>query len=418
MVRGPPVVLDLPRHNPGHTVVLAAGHIGLRHLDSGDTGRPVRGISRWRDPPPGRRRNVPPRTQDEHVAGWFSAPEASSSASRRGFLRRQQDARRSRTLLSTALPSPRNRWAEEPRAPVASAKTASAGRCSIRVQGRSAQPDALMRPPRPRTTSQTREHASHRSPDPHLSEGGNLSAMAVTCLARATPGQGTGSPTSTRRAVMPVQVFPCPANDEDPHPACISQLIYAPFTCGMNGRPPGSPIRQIRSRRTSVGRRVGHRGWRRPDFLAPRGQPSRRTRIQALVKAGRAGRAGVLLDRGGEGLLTGLGPTMRWRPRILEIDHEVPLDGRDLVFVGRPRAPTGTAPWRVFSVPPGRPLRACRGRLHHRRTGPAPRPASPHPRPANTPARPWRAPPESAPSAAQSPVRAGRTHRAWHKPLK
>ncbi|MGW5127967.1 ArsR/SmtB family transcription factor [Streptomyces sp. NPDC004069] len=60
-------------------------------------------------------------------------------------------------------------------------------------------------------------------------------------------------------------------------------------------------------------------------------------RIQALVDAERAKRARSVLDRGGEGLLSCLGPTMRWRPPVLEVDypveHDIRLAGRGLVLV-------------------------------------------------------------------------------------
>jgi DNA-binding transcriptional ArsR family regulator len=60
-------------------------------------------------------------------------------------------------------------------------------------------------------------------------------------------------------------------------------------------------------------------------------------RIHAVVDAERAMRARPLLDRGSEELLAELGPTMRWRPPVLEADypadHEIHLGGRGLLMV-------------------------------------------------------------------------------------
>jgi hypothetical protein len=60
-------------------------------------------------------------------------------------------------------------------------------------------------------------------------------------------------------------------------------------------------------------------------------------RIHALVDAERAVRARPLLDHGTAELLAGLGPTMRWRPPVLEadypIEHDIHLAGRGLVLV-------------------------------------------------------------------------------------
>jgi DNA-binding transcriptional ArsR family regulator len=60
-------------------------------------------------------------------------------------------------------------------------------------------------------------------------------------------------------------------------------------------------------------------------------------RIHAVVDAERAVRARTLLDHGSEELLAGLGPTMRWRPPVLETDypaeHEIHLAGRGLLMV-------------------------------------------------------------------------------------
>ncbi|MFD5570932.1 ArsR/SmtB family transcription factor [Streptomyces cadmiisoli] len=55
-------------------------------------------------------------------------------------------------------------------------------------------------------------------------------------------------------------------------------------------------------------------------------------RLQALVDADRAQRARALIDHGTEGLLRSLGPTLRWRPPVLEADY--PVD-RDLYLNGR-----------------------------------------------------------------------------------
>ncbi|MEW2515984.1 winged helix-turn-helix domain-containing protein, partial [Streptomyces sp. NPDC046870] len=60
-------------------------------------------------------------------------------------------------------------------------------------------------------------------------------------------------------------------------------------------------------------------------------------RMQALVDAERAVQARTLLDSGSEGLLAGLGPAMRWRPPVLQVnypvEHDIHLDGRGLVLV-------------------------------------------------------------------------------------
>lgn len=60
-------------------------------------------------------------------------------------------------------------------------------------------------------------------------------------------------------------------------------------------------------------------------------------KMQALVDAERAICARSLLDRGGEGLLSGLGPTMRWKPPVLEVnypvEHEIRLAGRGLLLL-------------------------------------------------------------------------------------
>ncbi|WP_237554931.1 MULTISPECIES: ArsR/SmtB family transcription factor [unclassified Streptomyces] len=60
-------------------------------------------------------------------------------------------------------------------------------------------------------------------------------------------------------------------------------------------------------------------------------------RTQALLDAERAVHARALLDHGVEGLLNNLGPTMRWRPPVLEVDypieHAIHLAGRGLTLV-------------------------------------------------------------------------------------
>lgn len=59
--------------------------------------------------------------------------------------------------------------------------------------------------------------------------------------------------------------------------------------------------------------------------------------IQAQVDAERARQARSFLDHGSEGILANLGPTMRWRPPVLEADYPVErhiqLSGRGLVLV-------------------------------------------------------------------------------------
>ncbi|MEU6256786.1 winged helix-turn-helix domain-containing protein [Streptomyces sp. NPDC047043] len=61
-------------------------------------------------------------------------------------------------------------------------------------------------------------------------------------------------------------------------------------------------------------------------------------RIQERLHAERARHAHTLFHSGTEGMLTGLGPTVRWRPPVLEIepypDHrDVRLDGRGLLLI-------------------------------------------------------------------------------------
>ncbi|MFC7304392.1 ArsR/SmtB family transcription factor [Streptomyces monticola] len=59
-------------------------------------------------------------------------------------------------------------------------------------------------------------------------------------------------------------------------------------------------------------------------------------RIQAHVDADRVVRLHALLDGGVEGLLAGLGPQIRWRPPVLEVDYpvdqELHLNGRGLTL--------------------------------------------------------------------------------------
>lgn len=57
-----------------------------------------------------------------------------------------------------------------------------------------------------------------------------------------------------------------------------------------------------------------------------------REQIQAHIDAERAARCRGILDSGVEGMLDGLGPTMRWRRRVLHVDY--PTE-RDLVLNGR-----------------------------------------------------------------------------------
>ncbi|WP_240958169.1 ArsR/SmtB family transcription factor [Streptomyces chilikensis] len=56
------------------------------------------------------------------------------------------------------------------------------------------------------------------------------------------------------------------------------------------------------------------------------------SRMRTLVDAERAVRARALLDHGSQGLLADLGPSMRWKPPILEVTY--PLQ-RDLYLSGR-----------------------------------------------------------------------------------
>ncbi|MFK4101884.1 ArsR/SmtB family transcription factor [Streptomyces sp. NPDC019531] len=59
--------------------------------------------------------------------------------------------------------------------------------------------------------------------------------------------------------------------------------------------------------------------------------------MQAAVDADRAFRARAILDAGADGLLRSLGPGIRWRPPVLEVDYcctrELYLDGRGLLLV-------------------------------------------------------------------------------------
>ncbi|WP_245791774.1 ArsR/SmtB family transcription factor [Actinacidiphila rubida] len=56
------------------------------------------------------------------------------------------------------------------------------------------------------------------------------------------------------------------------------------------------------------------------------------SRMQALVDSERAVRARAMLDHGCDGVLATLGPTMRWRPPVLEVDYHLE---RDIVLAGR-----------------------------------------------------------------------------------
>ncbi|NGN67046.1 winged helix-turn-helix transcriptional regulator [Streptomyces sp. A7024] len=60
-------------------------------------------------------------------------------------------------------------------------------------------------------------------------------------------------------------------------------------------------------------------------------------RIHAHIDADRIQRLHDLLDGGTDGLLAGLGPTVSWRPPVLEaaypVEHEIQLDGRGLTLV-------------------------------------------------------------------------------------
>jgi DNA-binding transcriptional ArsR family regulator len=67
--------------------------------------------------------------------------------------------------------------------------------------------------------------------------------------------------------------------------------------------------------------------------IAPHGE-----QIQARVEAERAMRCRALLDGGVEGMLTGLGPAMRWRRPVLHVafpseDRDLHLNGRGLTLV-------------------------------------------------------------------------------------
>lgn len=79
-----------------------------------------------------------------------------------------------------------------------------------------------------------------------------------------------------------------------------------------------------------------------PEMLAELGEALRtyhhaviapyQSRMQTLVDDERTIHTRPLLDRGSEGLLAGLGPTMRWNSPVLEVDY--PLD-REIHLVGR-----------------------------------------------------------------------------------
>ncbi|MFF2652362.1 ArsR/SmtB family transcription factor [Streptomyces sp. NPDC058045] len=59
-------------------------------------------------------------------------------------------------------------------------------------------------------------------------------------------------------------------------------------------------------------------------------------RVRADVEADRALRLRCLMEGGTEGLLSGLGPVVRWQPPVLEVaypvDHQLRLEGRGLVL--------------------------------------------------------------------------------------
>ncbi|MFI9763146.1 hypothetical protein ACIHFB_35065 [Streptomyces sp. NPDC051963] len=56
---------------------------------------------------------------------------------------------------------------------------------------------------------------------------------------------------------------------------------------------------------------------------------------QARIEAERAARARGLLDGGVEGMLSGLGPMLNWRPPVLEANYPRQTDDRDLHLNGR-----------------------------------------------------------------------------------
>ncbi|MEV1077885.1 ArsR family transcriptional regulator [Streptomyces sp. NPDC050211] len=56
---------------------------------------------------------------------------------------------------------------------------------------------------------------------------------------------------------------------------------------------------------------------------------------QARIEAERAARTRGLLDGGVEGMLSGLGPMLRWRPPVLEVVYPKQVEDRDLYLNGR-----------------------------------------------------------------------------------
>ncbi|NJQ03606.1 winged helix-turn-helix transcriptional regulator [Streptomyces sp. PLAI1-29] len=88
-------------------------------------------------------------------------------------------------------------------------------------------------------------------------------------------------------------------------------------------------------------------------------------RLRALVEAERAVRARALLDRGSQGMLGGLGPAMRWKAPVLEVDYprerDIHLEGRGLSLIPSAfcwRTPVtlidpGLSPVLVYPVPRG-----------------------------------------------------------------
>ncbi|MFF3291494.1 ArsR family transcriptional regulator [Streptomyces sp. NPDC003023] len=58
-------------------------------------------------------------------------------------------------------------------------------------------------------------------------------------------------------------------------------------------------------------------------------------RVQARIESERAARARGFLDGGAEGMLSGLGPMLRWRPPVLEAVYPRQVEDRDLYLNGR-----------------------------------------------------------------------------------
>ncbi|MER6494799.1 ArsR/SmtB family transcription factor [Streptomyces griseorubiginosus] len=113
-----------------------------------------------------------------------------------------------------------------------------------------------------------------------------------------------------------------------------------------------TPCERVAREVDALGRAVGAPAWTRrltePDLreqlvdalrayhravIAPHEES-----IQERLHAERARHAHTLFHEGTEGLLAGLGPTIRWRPPVLEIDpypdhRDVHLDGRGLLLI-------------------------------------------------------------------------------------